>query len=169
MNPIPLSPIVRSLASLGKDAARVADVASRFSTCVKPVGTPLNQIATRVRNLSAVGRQFSDVVQELEGSPVERQSSISFDTDRLEKTMDRCRAVLNDIENSISKATKRIATDPDYLDDVVELTERERVAYGLTDADLRIFSLRVRQGTTQLRLQREQLVQQMLSVKSSHE
>ncbi|KAL8722975.1 MAG: hypothetical protein Q9181_007385 [Wetmoreana brouardii] len=167
MNPIPLSPIVRSLASLGKDSSHVADAVSRFSTCVRPVGVRLERIANQARSISAVGRDFSDVVQELEESPEQKQSAISFDIGHLEETVERCKAVLIDIETSISKATKRIATDPDYLDRFVELTRRERVAYGLTDEDLKIYSLRLRQGMTELRLQRELLVQQMLLVDPS--
>ncbi|KAL9579231.1 MAG: hypothetical protein Q9212_005228 [Teloschistes hypoglaucus] len=83
------------------------------------------------------------------------------------KTTKACRAVLNDIRSSISKATRRVATDPDYLDRVVEMSQRECAAYGLTEADLGLFALRVGQGTTELRLQKEGLLQQMASLKSS--
>ncbi|KAL8637104.1 MAG: hypothetical protein Q9228_005588 [Teloschistes exilis] len=112
--------------------------------------------------MSAVSRQFGDVVQEIEGSSAEKQSEFSFDADRLMKTTKACRAVLKDIKASVSLATGRVATDPDYLKRAVEMSPRERVAYGLTETDLRLVALRVDQGTTELRLQKEQLVQQMV-------
>ncbi|KAL8703807.1 MAG: hypothetical protein Q9201_003022 [Fulgogasparrea decipioides] len=111
--------------------------------------------------MGAVGQEFGDVLQEWEGSS-ERQSVISLDAGRLEETLESCRAVLTDIEASISKATKRIVTDPDYLNGAVEITKRERVAYGLTFKDLKLFSARIKQGRIDLRLQREKLVQEMI-------
>lgn len=167
MNLIPLSRPIRSLVNLGKESASVADIASRFSVCVKPVGTRLRRIAGQVRNMSAVSRQFGDILHEIDESPVEKQSTLSFDVDRLHETTSACRAVLEDIKSSISKATGHVATDPDYLDRMVRMSPRERAAYGLTVADLRRFALRVGQGTAELRLQKEQLCQQMTSSNSS--
>ncbi|KAL8661547.1 MAG: hypothetical protein Q9202_005492 [Teloschistes flavicans] len=117
--------------------------------------------------MSAVSRQFGDVLHEIDESPVEKQSTLSFDVDRLHETTSACRAVLEDIKSSISKATGHVATDPDYLDRMVRMSPRERAAYGLTVADLRRFALRVGRGTAELRLQKEQLCQQMTSSNSS--
>lgn len=167
MNPIPLSPIVRLLATIGKESGGVADITSRFSVCVKPVGTPLRRIASQIRSMSAVSRQFGDVVQEIDGSSAEKQSEFSFDADRLMRTTKACQAVLKDIKASVSQATGRVATDLDYLKRAVEMSPRERVAYGLTETDLRLIALRVEQGTIELRLQKEQLVQQIVFLDSS--
>ncbi len=159
MNPIPVGSLVRSLVSLAKDSARVADNANRFSTNVKPIGAPMRLIASEVRTMSDVGQDFGDVIHAIGEDRSMRLWSRKFpDMTAVEHTIQTCRNVLEEIETAISKATKRLATDPDYLNHVVRLTKREREAYGLTDIDLRILYLKVQRAVADLSLQKESLI-----------
>ena len=159
MNPIPVGSLVRTFVSLAKDSARVADRADRFSAGVKPIGTPMRLIASEVRTMSDVGQDFGNIVREIGENRSSRLLSRNLpSTTAVESTIESCRDILDEIETAISKATKRIATDPDYLDHVVRLNRREREAYGLTDIDLSILYLKVRRAVADLSQQKEVLI-----------
>ncbi|KAL8870265.1 MAG: hypothetical protein Q9174_003652 [Haloplaca sp. 1 TL-2023] len=112
--------------------------------------------------MGSESHRLSGVVEDLEAFPVDRRTTVRFDTSSLQQYIDGCWATLKDMEASITKATGRISTDPDYLNRRVQLSERECNAYGLTDEDMEIYLSRVRIGTVALQLHRKKLVEEML-------
>lgn len=158
MDPIPGGPIFRSLWSLAKESRRVASRASQFSSCVETsTGRMLVEIANMARIMSTAGQDLGDVVEEVdEGSThLLEDSSRGFET--IDKTIEDCKIALQGIGTSIAKGMDRVTTDPDYLDRLVNLTDREREVFGLTELDLKRAALKIEYATTKLQLQKSKL------------
>ena len=159
MDPFPIASPLRSLCSLAKESCRVANRANQFSSCVEtPIGRRLKELADMAQIMSAVGQDLGDVVKEVDHGSTHALPDGSRGFETIDKTIEDCKAALERIDTSIAKGMDRIATDPDYLDRLINLTTREREAFGLTELDIRRAAAKIEYATTKLRLQKSKLV-----------